>query len=112
MIRVLVGILDARMIRHQTITNRGEKMIFDDLDWENVWASILAGAVIGALILVGIVSFSPKNVDYYYLSHPSEVGGGCVYAHWTWHSDEKVFCSASKDEVLDFYTKANLNMHK
>jgi hypothetical protein len=74
--------------------------------------------IVGATSFLVVVLFfvfflsAPKNVDYYYLSQ----GGGstisipCAYAHWTWHLDEKAYCSDDKDKVLDFLAKANASL--
>ena len=78
-------------------------------DWEDVWQAVVVSLVLALVTFVGIWIFSPKNVDYYYLSSESAPRGSgfCVYAHWTWHNDEVAFCSDDKDRALEFAAKAN-----
>ncbi len=77
--------------------------------WENICKAVGTLVVLAGATLLLIIILAPKNVDYYYASrgdHDSNPGI-CVYAHWTWHSDEVVYCSDDKDKVLDFIVKAN-----
>lgn len=87
-----------------------------EFDWNNVWATLIAIAVLGGLGVLGMYIFAPKNVDYYYLSTSNSGNrslGFCAYAHWTWHTDEIAYCSDDKDKVLDFVAKANATIpHK
>lgn len=89
--------------------------MFHKWDWEDVGLSILAAAAIFVVILVALVSFSPKNVDYYYISTGASGGrpvSACAYAHWTWHTDEIAYCSDDVNKVLDFTAKANATLKK
>lgn len=78
------------------------------MNWENVWHSIGILAAITVLAIVTTITFKPKNVDYYYLSDSAATATAtCVYAHWTWHTDEKAFCTDDYIRALDFVNKAN-----
>lgn len=74
--------------------------------FENIWEALAFCAVTTALVFIAIVFFAPKNVDYYYVGAVGQPNG-CVYAHWTWHADEKVYCSDDSAKNLDFTVKAN-----
>jgi hypothetical protein len=81
--------------------------MFKNWDWDDTWQ---VGFLVLLVVVVGLgttVFFAPKNVDYYYLSTGGSSSGICVYAHWTWHGDEKAYCSDDKDKALDFAAKAN-----
>lgn len=79
-----------------------------ELDTDKLWH------VVGVILLL-VAAFSTivylskeKKVDGYYLSR----GGGsnanvCVYAHWTWHLGELVFCTDDYQKALDFVKQAN-----
>lgn len=83
------------------------------IDTEDVWQYIL---MILVLVLAGTGIFAlaaTKRVDGYYLSTAGNRQGGqatCVYAHWTWHSDELSFCTNNYQEALDFVAKANASI--
>ncbi len=83
--------------------------MFKNWDWYDTWMAV--GLLVVALLvtLVGTVAVSQKDVDYYYLSSISNGGLPvmCVYAHWTWHQDERAYCTDDKDKALDFTAKAN-----
>ena len=83
----------------------------DFFDWG--WRIALLVAILAAVGLGVKVAAAPKNVDYYYLSHSngSQVAT-CVYAHWTWHTDEVAFCTDDAVKALDFATKANADLHR
>jgi hypothetical protein len=76
-------------------------------DWDDVWGCFFLLAALIALVTITIFCFAPKNVDYYYVSNGESGTASCVYAHWTWHPDEKAFCSDDRERTLDFATKAN-----
>lgn len=84
------------------------------MDFEEILAySIFSVILLAILSALGIACLAPKNVDYYYLSLGRDSHmATCVYAHWTWHTDERSFCTNSKDEALDFVTKANATLKK
>jgi hypothetical protein len=86
--------------------------MFKDWKWGDTWQTLGLLAVIAAATLGVALIYSPKNVDYYYVSSTSGDGGAgfCVWAHWTWHNDERAFCSDDKDRVLDFTSRANLTL--
>lgn len=85
------------------------------MDWDDVWGSVAVLGVI-AIVAVGVVFiFAPKNVNYYYLGHGSGNGSAnanCVYAHWTWHTDEIAFCTDDYQKALDFTKQANSGLLK
>jgi hypothetical protein len=86
-------------------------MMFKNWEWEDSWRLlgyvVVASVFIVALTLGIALSVQPHNVDYYYVSHASNPGPGiCVYAHWTWHTDEAAYCGDSA-AALDFAAKAN-----
>ena len=78
------------------------------LEWDDVWQGLAVATVLVALGLTLTAILEPHNVDYYYISRR---GGAdvvtCVYAHWTWETDDRAFCSNNPAEALDFATKAN-----
>jgi hypothetical protein len=75
--------------------------------WQLFGMAILAAA---ATMLVAFI-LSPKKVDGYYLSRgQNSTGNVCVYAHWTWHTDELAFCTDRYADALEFATKANASM--
>jgi hypothetical protein len=90
--------------------------LFEDWDWEDTWCLFGMLVLASLLVFVGTVALSSKQVDYYYLSRAnsdnSSVGGSCVFAHWTWHPDEKAYCTEDKDKALDFVTRANQSLPK
>ena len=88
-------------------------MSTDYFDWERLWA-LLLGVALFALIALGVASvIAPKNVDYYYASHGSGAQSNtCVWAHWTWHTDEQAFCTDDYQRALDFLAKANGTIKK
>ncbi|HEX5426569.1 MAG TPA: hypothetical protein VFW94_23680 [Candidatus Acidoferrales bacterium] len=78
-----------------------------DWDWEDLWLGLLAAVAVGVLLSVGVIAFAPHNVDYYYVSRgTSGDTGTCVWAHWTWHTDEKAWCTNDPAQALDFAAKA------
>ena len=82
-------------------------------NWDDIWHSVGVIVVLGIAVFVGMFAFATKNVDYYYLSQGgSNSNAACVYAHWTWHSDEKVFCTDDYNKAIDFATKANATVKK
>lgn len=79
------------------------------MDWEEIWMWILVCCVIVASALLVTVLLAPHNVDYYYVSQPASSGTAtCVYAHWTWHGDERAFCTNDVSAAIDFAQKATL----
>jgi hypothetical protein len=82
--------------------------MFKNWEWEDSWKALGMALVIAVATTAGIFLFTTHNVDYYYLSSSStgEASGYCVYAHWTWHGDEKAYCSDDKDKAIDFAAKA------
>lgn len=85
--------------------------MFDDWDWEDIWASIAVLAVLTFGVFLTTVAFHDKNVTYYYLSQDGSAHSGlCVQAHWTWHTDEVAYCTDDKDKALDFAAKANAGL--
>jgi hypothetical protein len=99
-----------------TMFNRKGNMDFDGMDLSNAWQVLGMGLALALAAFIGIYVFAPKNVDYYYLSTSNSGSRGlgfCVYAHWTWHSDEIAYCTDKKDDALDFVAKANATVaHK
>lgn len=75
------------------------------MDFDEVAGWIVCGIVSIGLV-VGTVAICAKHtVDYYYPTSPSE-GKVCVYAHWTWHEDEKAGCFNTPAEALEFAREA------
>ncbi len=83
--------------------------LFESWDWSDTWLSVLVAVVVAAAIGGGIMLFSTKNVDYYYISRgsSSQTPSTCVYAHWTWQVDEVAFCTDDGMKAVDFTSKAN-----
>lgn len=80
--------------------------MFEDWDWNDTSCAMLV-VVFLTLLTVGIIAISADHqVDYYYLSGGGD-GASCVYAHWTWKSDEKVWCSTDPGKVLQYVQYAN-----
>lgn len=77
------------------------------MDWDDIWNGVGVTAALVAVSFLGTWAFSTKNVDYYYISNPQGSSVTCAYAHWTWHEDEKAFCSDDSNKVIDFVGKAN-----
>lgn len=78
---------------------------------ETIWAVAGAISVLALLSLIIVFVLAPKNVDYYYLSHgAAQSNSNCVYAHWTWHTDEIAFCTDDYQRALDFTTRANASL--
>jgi hypothetical protein len=80
------------------------------MNWGSIWNGIAAILVLAVAGLGVTYVFAPKNVDYYYLSTENSGSRGlgfCVYAHWTWHTDEIAYCTDDKDRALEFAAKAN-----
>lgn len=90
--------------------------MFRDWDWDDTWRALIATVIVAAVITLGMFIFSPKNVDYYYLSQSSSGDTNktttCVYAHWTWHADEIAFCTKDATEALNFAFQANVTAVK
>ncbi len=61
--------------------------------------------VVGFVLLVTLV-YKEKKIDSYYVSTSTQTST-CVWAHWTWHPDERVFCTNDPQEALEFMEKAN-----
>ena len=81
--------------------------------WGDTWRSLGIAGVVAVVVFLGVFIMAPKNVDYYYVSTASGSEPViCAYAHWTWHADERAYCSDDKDKVLDFVTKANASLRK
>lgn len=76
------------------------------MDWEQIWAGIGSAAAVAALTLGLTAIIKPHKIDGYYLSHQNSQNV-CVYAHWTWHSDEVVYCTDRPSDAIDFAVKAN-----
>jgi hypothetical protein len=76
-------------------------------------ASVAAGML---LVLLFVLLVSEKKIDGYYISQNGTVSGGptatCVYAHWTWHLDERSFCTNSYQDAVDFVIKANATVKR
>lgn len=79
---------------------------------ETLWHVVLLIAAFVAIVIVGAFLASEKRVDGYYLSttNGNELEY-CVYAHWTWHPDEKSGCFQSATEALEFAHYANQIAH-
>lgn len=82
--------------------------MFDSWDWEDTVSTAVLAGVVCIVALVGKVLIAEHKVDGYYLSG----SGGtaplvCVYSHWTWHTDEKVFCTVDSGKALEFAKQAN-----
>jgi hypothetical protein len=60
--------------------------MYDSIDWENVWLALLTLVIVLGIGLGTFAMVQPHVVDGYYASQ------GCVWAHWTWHGDERVMC--------------------
>lgn len=86
--------------------------MFEDWEMTDTWSALAMLLVIAAAILGCIVFFAPKNVDYYYISHGANQNQAstCVYAHWTWHTDEISFCTDDATKAEDFAAKANAGL--
>jgi hypothetical protein len=84
------------------------------MDWDDLWQGLCFLTFVALLGSVALLIFSPKNVDYYYLSRANSgnAPATCVYAHWTWHSDEVAFCTDDAQKALDFVAKANATVKK
>lgn len=69
--------------------------------------SVVCFLVALMLVLSGMYAWiwSTKRVDGYYASVGER--GTCAWAHWTWHADEKAFCSDDPFRVLQFIKQAN-----
>ena len=81
------------------------------MDWDieiTIWHLLLIAFLILIAVLGTMLLVSTKKVDAYYLSRGSNTYAGvCVYAHWTWHSDEQAFCTDDYNKALDFVERAN-----
>lgn len=68
------------------------------------WKSILVIAAVAIVLgIVATLTFADKHIDGYYLSLGSNTYAGqtsCVWSHWTWHIDERAYCSDDIDKVL------------
>ncbi len=84
------------------------------LDWDSdqFAVALFIFAVFLAVTLGMFALCAPHNVDYYYLGSSGNNTATCVYAHWTWHTDEKAFCSNNYQEALDMATKATTLLPK
>lgn len=82
------------------------------MDWEDIWQAVGVFVIVSIVVIAGCIVFSPKNVDYYYLSHGNNTqsASACVFAHWTWHSDEVSFCTDDYQKALEFTAKANATL--
>jgi hypothetical protein len=60
---------------------------------EKVWEiiALVCTTIVAGLLL--LICLADKKVDDYYLSNAGSNTLTCVYAHWTWHTDEKAFCT-------------------
>ena len=74
--------------------------------FEDIWEAMWAGLIVVAVLSLGTLFFAPKNIDYYYAGGGQD-GTSCVYAHWTFHADEKAYCSSDPSKVLMFMSYAN-----
>lgn len=79
-----------------------------------LWHTVGAAIVVAIVVLGVSFVFAPKKVDGYYLSQSTQRTGmaTCVYAHWTWHTDEQSFCTNSYQEAVDFMNKANASVRQ
>lgn len=75
-----------------------------------MWNVLAMLGVVLVVALLVVVFFAPKEVDYYYVS--GENTGECVFAHWTWHTDERVVCTASADDAVRIMQDANVALPK
>jgi hypothetical protein len=84
------------------------------MDFESVWQSVAVVVVVAGAILLGKLIIAEKKIDGYYLSRgqDSVVTATCVYSHWTWHNDEKAFCTNSFQEALEVLERANATVRK
>lgn len=81
------------------------------MDFEDIWHVVGVVLVLTAATLLSVMIVAPKKVDGYYFSKPQGNDGvACVYAHWTWHTDEKSFCTNNYQEALEFVAKANASI--
>lgn len=80
-----------------------------DMDW--LWHAVGAVLLLGVAAL-GVTSISAEHkVDGYYFSRGADSSTAtCVWAHWTWHGDEKAFCTNNYSEAVDFAEKANASL--
>ena len=81
-------------------------------EWQDTWHSIGILVVLLAISFLGLIALNPHHVDSYYISGARDDSPSttCVYAHWTWQTDEKAYCSDDKDKILDFANKANATL--
>jgi hypothetical protein len=72
------------------------------IDWEDVWLVLFITLLVVGAAFGGFAVAQPHVVDSYYASQ------GCVWAHWTWHSDERVMCptdTGTLPELTDRFNK-------
>lgn len=78
-----------------------------------MWNFILALTVVVVLTAAVVSIAAPKRIDGYYLSNANSSTTGmatCVWAHWTWHADERAFCTNDYQQAVDFLNKANASL--
>ncbi len=78
-----------------------------EFNWGNVFTAIGATAVVLTAGILLLFTINPHEVDGYYLSQGSNNRNTstCVYAHWTWHPDEIVFCTDDVYKAVDVVGK-------
>lgn len=86
--------------------------MFRNWDWEDSWQTVGLALVVAAAVMLGALCLQTKNVDYYYASNSQGTTAACIYTHWTWHTDEKAFCTDDYQKALDFMSKANAALPK
>ena len=76
--------------------------------FEHIWQGVGVVTVIAVGLILGKVIIVEKKIDGYYLAHGTDTATvTCVFAHWTWHPDEKAFCTNDVKEALDVLDRAN-----
>ena len=83
------------------------------MNWnlENLWHGLGLIVASALAVLFCVMVAKEKRVDDYYLSQGRGSGVAvCIYAHWTWHPDELVFCTDDAQKALDVLTKAKATL--
>jgi hypothetical protein len=81
-------------------------------DWDDIWQGLGFAFVIIAIVTLGTLIFSTKNIDYYYLTTAQTGGVVCAEQHWTWHPDQHAFCTDDVNKAVDVVTKLNATIKK
>jgi hypothetical protein len=82
-------------------------------DWEDTWQLLCVIALAALMAFLVTLVISPKAVDDYYLSRGGSNldVGTCVYAHWTWHTDEKAYCTNDAAQAVDLLAKLKATLN-